>query len=290
LRPQLNELMDPNSLDETRLGLTLFDVLSLLRTDACDFKMVAQTVKENPVFVRKVFSKVNSPLFGMNDPIRDLQHAVSLLGLQKVRTLLLQATERRFYHHYIEVEGALLQIKKHSVAVGCYAEEMAKELRQFYTPEFYKAALMHDLGKYALLIKMGSEYLKIIKEAEERNYSLHLHEKDELKFDHSELGYAIAQEWNLPEGVQKVIRYHHAITEEEREALTTRDTWLLDIVSFANAVHNAAGARSNRSLFRDYGSDLPSPPGDPSINQLKKISEAASTRALELFRQLGLLS
>lgn len=58
------------------------------------------------------------------------------------------------------------------------------------------------------------------------------------------------------EGVQKVIRYHHAITEEERENLTTRDTWLLDIVSFANAVHNAAGTRSNRFLFRDYGSDL----------------------------------
>jgi len=282
--------MDENSLDETRLGLTLFDVLSLLRSDSCNFKLVAETVKENPTFVRKVFSKVNSPLFGMNDPIRDLQHAVSLLGLQKVRTLLLQATERSFYHRYIEVEGAFQQIKKHSVAVGCFAEEMAKELRQFYTPEFYKAALMHDLGKYSLLIKMGSEYLKLMKESEERNYALHLHEKDELKFDHAELGFAVSEVWNLSEGIQKVIRYHHTISEEDREKLTTRDTWLLDIVSFSNAAHSTVGARSNRSLFREYGSDLPTPPGDPSLQQLKRISEAASTRALELFRQLGLLS
>jgi HD-like signal output (HDOD) protein len=286
----LNEILTPQALEDLQLANTLFDVLSLLKTEHCDFKQVSASVQDNPKFSKRILSRANSNNYGFDKPIRDLQHAVAILGFARVKTALLQSTDRSFYHRYLDIEGPLGDLKKHSVAVACYAEEYAKEMRQVYPPEFYKAGLQHDLGSYALLMAMGKDYIKLVQEAESMNYSLYLHERDQLKFDHAELGYQIAVEWQLSECIQNVIRFHHQISEERKEQLTTREVWILDTVHFANLAHRAQGPRTSRSLYRDLGSDMPRPPGEPTIEQLKRVNEYASTRALESFRKLGLLS
>jgi len=269
--------------------MTLSDVLNLMKSDRCNFQSLAAAIENNKSIVQKVLGRVNSPLFGLGNPVKELYHGVSILGIRRVRELLLQSTSNHFYHHFLKIEGALQEMKKHSIAVGCYAEEMAKALRQVFSKEFYKAALLHDIGKYPLLIAMGSGYLKLQQQAEEMNYSFFQHERDQLRFDHTEIGYEMAQAWELKESFANVIRYHHEITEEQKEALTTRDTWLVEIISFANLMCQASGVRSRRSVYRKYLSDLPPPPGDFAVNQLEKISEQANSRYMEELKALGIL-
>lgn len=283
------DVISKATLDSARLAMTLFDVLSLMRSNQSNFQNIAESIKFDPATANRLLGKVNSPLFQLDEPIKKLPHAVSILGIRQVRELLLQATDKNFYHRYIKIESELARLKEHGLAVACYAEEFAKQTRQYMTSEFYQAGLMHDIGKTAMLVALGDDYLKVIRESDSMNYSLHLHERDTFGFDHIEIGEEIAYAWEFEDSLRFVIKYHHEVTEEQLENITTREARLVQIVSFANLMNRIdPRGKSSRGVFRSFGSDLPQPPSDLTITQINAISERAQARYSEILRNLGL--
>lgn len=290
MRPKLHELTSEKNLDQARLGMTLLDVLSLMRSRRGNFENIAEAIQFDPQTARRLLSRVNSPHFGLDNPVRDLQHAVSILGVRQVRELLINATSSSLYHQFVKLEPFLIELKKHSIAVGCYAAQLAKALRQYYPKEFYQAGLYHDLGRYVMIFSLGTEYLKLAQEAQMMNYSLHLHERDVIGYDHTEIGVIAAEYFGLSDNIIACIRDHHELTEEKREILTTRQAWIVDCVSFANLMSQNHGIVNKRSYYRPYSlSELPRPPGELNTQDIRLIGERANSEFHEIIRSLGLI-
>lgn len=289
MRLDFRDLSSDEALEQTRLGITLLDVLCLMKSQRGNFNNIAEAIQFDPQTTRRLLGKVNSSHLKLDNPVRDLQHAVSILGVRKLRELLINSTSSSFYHQFIKLEPFLIDLKKHSIAVGCYASQLARQVRQYYPKEFYQAGLYHDVGRYVFLFTMGTEYMKISQEADTMNYSLHLHERDTIGYDHTEIGVAAAEHWGLSENIVACIRDHHELTEERREQLTTRQVWIVECVAFANLMSQGHSASSKRSYYRPYLSDLPTPPGDINTQDLKLIGEKANTEFLEIVRSLGLI-
>ena len=59
-------------------------------------------------------------------------------------------------------------------------------------------------------------------------------ERKYLGADHAELGELMAEAWGLSDTIKAAIRYHHEVSDKEMERLTTRETMVVELVSYAN--------------------------------------------------------
>jgi putative nucleotidyltransferase with HDIG domain len=94
-------------------------------------------------------------------------------------------------------------LRAHALNVGMMAERLGHEIGYPECDELVTSALLHDVGKLALLTATG--------EANLSNYHRYATEvdRDQLGIDHATLGGVLARRWKLPERVAQAIERHH---------------------------------------------------------------------------------
>jgi len=86
---------------------------------------------------------------------------------------------------------------------------------------------LHDIGKLYILNAYPEHYVKVAL-SEEAGEDILDAERRIFDVDHAELGSVIASKWRLPEDLQRIIRSHHQLHQENR------DDVLLSIIKLAN--------------------------------------------------------
>lgn len=285
----LNELVSEENLKDSLLGLTLVDLFHLMRSERCNFKTLADTIQSNRQLVVQILRKVNSPHFELENPVRDLQHGLAILGIQKLRELILQASPTRINRHYAKVEPHLVELRREAVAVACMAEGMAKLTRQVYSKEFFEAGLKHNLGQVPMLLLLGEDYLKIRSEAESMTYPLYALERDRLGYSHLEVAVEMAWAFNWSDEHRRLVEFLYESPKNE-EAWTTRELKILEFVRFAKSLYGGA-RESRRESFAKIGmqENIPESLKDFSVEQLRQMSLEVEARLKEELRQRGFL-
>src|SRR2546430_6826407 len=65
------------------------DVLRLAQCDEVDIAEIARTISRDPALASKILRTVNSSFYGRSQSISTISHALVILGLQSVKTLVL---------------------------------------------------------------------------------------------------------------------------------------------------------------------------------------------------------
>ena len=100
--------------------------------------------------------------------------------------------------------------------------------------EAYVGGLLHDIGKVVLNDYVRFGYGIIVKMVEEEQLPFTEAEFRVLGFDHAMVGAILVERWDLPEGYQHAVAYHHKPNELPEEHAQYQP--LLDVVSVANAM------------------------------------------------------
>lgn len=169
----------------------------------------------------KIMQLVNSGFFSLENEITNLYQAISILGLNTIKSLALYSevfsSARMSDKALISVE----QIWEHSLKVANIAKKMImqhshdKKLQDLA----YLAGLLHDTGK--LILFNIPEYCdKITKRINEKKIPCHQAEFEILGTTHSEVGAYVLGLWGLPEPVIEAVAYHHYPTEIEENNLS----------------------------------------------------------------------
>lgn len=112
------------------------------------------------------------------------------------------------------------QLALHSLAVGCFAERLAKRvLKPDQRYQAYLAGLLHDIGKYALDEVMPKSFERMVTEAAAEQVNLCVIEQRHLGLDHTVLGKRLGQKWGLPEPVISAVWLHHCDVAALRQML-----------------------------------------------------------------------
>jgi putative nucleotidyltransferase with HDIG domain len=101
----------------------------------------------------------------------------------------------------------------HVACSGMVAKAFTLKTGTFYQENEFIGALLHDIGKLAMLQYDNEKYLKVIELIENQGISDLEAENQVYKCDHTQVGYAIAASWNLPMAIQDIVRYHHRPAE-----------------------------------------------------------------------------
>ena len=159
----------------------------------------------------KILKLVNSAFFCLPCEISSASHAVQLLGLDTLRTLVLTA------HVFEQFQSRLLgaddvrQISDHSLAVSNSARKIAlfEHADQHIQNESFTAGLLHDAGKLILASALGEQYGKVLEYREQADVGLYAAERELLGCSHAQVAAYLLGLWGLPSTIIEAVAWHH---------------------------------------------------------------------------------
>lgn len=193
------------------------EVTELLNKGDVDVKTLADKVNHDQVLSARVLRMSNSAYFGCSREISTIEEAVGLIGLAKLKTLVIASGVTSAF---TDVPGLdLKRFWQHSLITASVAREISKEVG-LDADTAYIAGLMHTVGQlpiHMVFPHAGAE----IEEACEGKSVLERHNVEQtiLGLDHNEVGEKLAKRWNFPEDISRVIRYYTEPLDEKACAL-----------------------------------------------------------------------
>lgn len=174
-------------------------------------RRIGEIVSGDPAMATKLLQMVNSPFFGLAMRVSDPVHAVQLLGLVTVRSLVL-ATHvfeafRRPTRGLVDVE----RLWRHAATVGALAGGLAEAegAPREVIEDARTAGLLHDIGKLLLVATLPVAYTRLAARARaERRPAFEL-ELEELGVTHAEIGAYLLGLWGLPDPIVDAVAWHH---------------------------------------------------------------------------------
>lgn len=193
-------------------------LLCLLNDPSAGFAEFAEVIESDPSFAWEVLKAANSPLIGLPFEVDDIRHAVTIVGVERVKGLVLVIAVSREFRHAFR-EPRLVACWKHCLAVAQLSAELA--------PGFgvepglaYTAGLLHDLGRIALMTTFPQKYAGMIGESLTRHVEMRELERQFFEIDHCVAGATMMHVWSLPESLQDIcLRHHNPISLYERGLL-----------------------------------------------------------------------
>lgn len=194
--------------DLPTLPVVITEVLALLDNPKSTARDINKVIKTDQSLTAKTLKLVNSAYYGFPRSIATVTDAVVILGFNTVKSLVLSATICKMFSGSSE-DFDRAKLWEHSIAVGFASRIIAKMIKYPEEEEAFVAGLLHDIAKVIEDQYLHEEFIKAVKRSRDNKESLITAERDEIGMDHTIIGRRIADKWNLPVKVTKVIGYHH---------------------------------------------------------------------------------
>ena len=169
---------------------------------------IGQIVEQDVAIAAKVMQLVNSAFFGRSQGISSIQHAVTFLGVDVLKQLVVAAEIFRAFRPVREMEGfSLTQIQHHSHRVAAIVAVLP--LPAAMVPVATVAALLHDVGKLVLASRLPDSCDQVLALAASDHIPLHEAELQVIGASHAEIGGYLLDLWGLPAVVVSAVTRHH---------------------------------------------------------------------------------
>jgi HD-like signal output (HDOD) protein len=170
-----------------------------------DLGSIALIIQRDPALAATVLRQANSSFFRLLRPVATVQDAVMVLGLNKVRALVISAALNQSFH---AISGVNLEaFWQYSLAAAALARVLSAQ-RGLDENIAFTTALLHGMGE--LVMHMGMpEWMHTLDERvpmfkvqrAEVQYQL-------LGYSYAEVGAALAAHWRLPREMAQAIEQH----------------------------------------------------------------------------------
>jgi HD-like signal output (HDOD) protein len=233
---------------------TLNRLLASLANDDTSFAQIAALIEKDTVLAGNVLRTVNSPLYCFSGTINSVIHAISILGLVKLRNIALGFSVGRVWKGVRTPPGwSMARFNLHSLATAIMADQIAQHVAVEYAEGAFVSGLFHDLGKLLIATALPDQYQQIVRLTESLAEHDPKHdparvvgiETNLLGLNHAELSASALNLWNLPVPVQMAALYHHDPDLAPKELYGDSPFHLGHIVYAANRTVNDFGIGIN---------------------------------------------
>lgn len=195
-------------------------LLSLLGKEHVALAEVSAAIAADPAVAAEVLRAANSACYGIRGEVTDLQHAATLLGLDRLRALAATVGLRRYLGSTLQAP-AVTRSWRHNLACALTAEQVARRCGG-HPGEAYTAGLLHDLGRLALIVAHPVAYPAFLDATRATGRGLLHEERAIYGMDHCDAGRWLAEQLMLPKAFQDVALHHHDAAAEGPTGLLVR--------------------------------------------------------------------
>ncbi len=209
---------------------------------------LASVTKRDPVLAAQILKVANS--FALDTPIKSLAHAISFMGIEKFKDIILVAAISS-----ISLKTKVFKPERfweHSLLIGRCAEYLAKYIGPSFSADHaYIAGSTCNIGKIVMALCMPDLADRIAADLEDVRI---LGRWDQAEgrhggHQHTVMGEIGAMFWGLPESICDVISLHHRMPP----AQVTKNPELYEIIGLANQIAHWVSLQPhqmNQSLFK----------------------------------------
>src|ERR1043165_5485812 len=171
-------------------------VLDLAQKADVDIAEIARIISKDPALSGKILRTVNSSFYGRSQHVSTISHALVILGLQSVKTLVLgfslvtnltKNKSKGFKH---------ITYWRRAIYAATAARTIGAKIGLVQQEEVFLAALLQDIGMLVLDQILGEQYGQI-HEKVSSHQELVAAEAAELQMTHADVAGVLAEQWNL---------------------------------------------------------------------------------------------
>ena len=181
-------------------------VLSMVEdpSSSSSSQALADIISKDQVLASRILKLVNSPYYGFPQRVSTLTSAITILGFNVVRGLVLGVSV------FESMNKAILGLWQHSFCASIIAGFLAKTVDLKNAEETSVAALLHDIGKVVIFQKYPEDFAEIVRLAKDEQLSMVEAEESVLGINHAEIGGIVLKSWSLPFSLCEAVQYHHS--------------------------------------------------------------------------------
>jgi putative nucleotidyltransferase with HDIG domain len=165
---------------------------------------VEKVAAQDQVLAGKLIAVANSAYFAPEERIGTIARAISHIGLQNARRVVMAEAVRPLF-----TSKRMRAIWVHSIRSAKVAERIAEIAGYASVAEAFVAGLVHDVGRLAMTLLPETAldaYDRVVGGGCEQL----LAETVLFGFDHADAGGEILAKWHFPTAVSDAVKYHHS--------------------------------------------------------------------------------
>ncbi len=205
------------------------DIMALIADPNSSAAQMCTVLQKDIGLTAKLLQVANSAYYAFPNRIGSVQLAVSLLGMNEVRNIVLSATVVGMFK---SLKGApflsFRELWVHSVNCAVAAKTIAAQVHDLNPEEAFVGGLLHDVGMVVLLDKLRDHLKKIVQLAEKEQIPFVEAERRYWEHTHARIGSVLIQKWKLPKAVAQAAEQHHFLTRDSASFPLTAVVHLAD--------------------------------------------------------------
>lgn len=226
----------------------LSKLMASLAGEDVSFLMLGDLIEKDTVVAANILRVVNSAIYARRGSVNSVRHALSVLGVQKIRNIVLAMSVSRMLNSTKAPPGwSMENFNKHAAGVAMMSDLLVQHAKTDYAEGAFVAGLMHDMGRLLIVMGLPAEYSAIFEMQRSTGEPWNVCEQHILGFTHAGLSGDAMFDWKLPVEIREAVQYHHDPPPQNEDRLP-----LARILHAADAYVNARGlAIVNQPLWQD---------------------------------------
>jgi len=192
------------------------EIMEELRSEHASVKRVGEIISRDVGMTAKILQLVNSAFFGHIRHVSSPAHAVELLGLEIIKSLVLSVQIFSQFHPSRLAGLSLARLWQHSLGVGMCARAIALAARQTQevVDDAFLGGILHDAGKLILAANFPDKYRQVVTAEEGAAAAFCPAEEQVFGVTHAAVGAYLFSLWGFPHALVEAVAFHH---EPDRE-------------------------------------------------------------------------
>ncbi len=172
---------------------------------------VAKIVEQDVGISAKILQLVNSAVFGLSQSMTNVRSAVSYLGANTLKSLVLSLEVFRTFEAEATIPGFSMEaLQRHAQLTAQIAVHLP--VPQHLADVLLVSGMLHDLGKLILAWKLPTRLKDALATSRDEGCPLYRVEMRQAGISHAEVGAYLLGLWGLPYAVVEAVALHHAPT------------------------------------------------------------------------------
>jgi putative nucleotidyltransferase with HDIG domain len=175
-------------------------------------KKIADLISKDQSMVTKILRLSNSALYSKRQEITNLANAITFLGIETLKNLILQISLVRVFRFENEEvpEFKISTFWEHSLAAAYFSQIITKKFTIPYNDNYYIGGLLHDIGKLVVYQYYPEKFEEIIVKQVKDKLTDYEAEEVVIGVNHTDIGVFFAEKWKFKREITEAIGSHHS--------------------------------------------------------------------------------
>jgi HD-like signal output (HDOD) protein len=170
---------------------------------------LSKTIARDQTLATKIIKVANSPFFNYPRIISTIDFAITVLGFETVKEIVLSASYIGYFKDYKDSLFNTKTFWSHLAVSTVICRELSKVIKYPLIEESFVAGLIHDIGMFVMSQFFPREFKILMTEIEKGETDLLALEQHIYGANHALIGSWLLKKWNFPHQLVEAVQFHH---------------------------------------------------------------------------------